>query len=217
MMGHLAVDMRAWLFRGLLGLVCVVAWAGLVSAQSDATIVGVEEDWELVITTPDPDTAGPQVICTLSPQGNMSGLYCTLELNHQTVPYFSPGGLQFEMWFGEVMIAERRAPTQCVLSHVGEVICWTQKMELADGMLNFEIVDGSSTTWGSFGGQGYLKAVVPTWRESLNDYGPSVSVQNSGVNYGANRVQSLVLKRVRLITADGEVLEDTTPRTVHQQ
>ena len=217
MMGHLAVDVRAWLLRGLLALLCVVAWAGIVSADSGPTIVAVEEDWELVIATPDPDTTGPQIICTLSPQGNMSGLYGTLELNHQTVPDFSPGGLQFEVWHGEIMITERRAPTQNVLAHPGEVIRWTQKMELADGLLNFEIVDGSSTTWGSFGGQGYLKAVVPTWLQSLNGYSPSVSVQNSGINYASNRVQSLVLKRVRLITAEGEVLEDTTPRPVHQQ
>jgi hypothetical protein len=217
MMGHLAVDMRAWLLRGLLALLCVVAWAGIVSADSGSTIVAVEEDWELVIATPDPDTSGPQVICTMSPQANISGLYCTLELNHQTVPDFSPGGLQFEMWNGEALIAERRAPTQAVLAHTGEVIRWTQKMELDEGMLTLEIVDGSSNTWGSFGGQGYLKAVVPTWLESLNGYCPSVSVLNSGINYASNRVQSLVLKRVRLITATGEVLEDTTPRPVHQQ
>ena len=217
MMGRLAVDTRAWVFRGLLALSCVVAWAGIASGESGSTIVAVEEDWELVITTPDPDTSGPQAICTMSPQGNMSGLYCTLELNHQTVPDFAPGGLQFELWFGEALITERRAPTQAVLAHAGEVIRWTQRMQLADGMLTLEIVDGTSTTWGSFGGQGYLKAVVPTWQESLNDYCPAVSVENSGVNYAANRVQSLVLKRVRMITSDGEVLEDATPRPVHQQ
>jgi hypothetical protein len=217
MTGHLAVDTRAWLFRGLLGLVCVVSWAGIVSADTVATIVAVEEDWELVIATPDPDTTGPQVICTLSPHCTMTGLYATLELNHQTVPDFYPGGLQFELWNGEALVTERRAPTQAVLSHADEVIRWTQKMELADGMLNFEIVDGSSTTWGSFGGQGYLKAAVASNLESLNGYNPAVSVENSGVSYAANRVQSLVLKRVRLITADGEVLEDTTPRVVHQQ
>ena len=217
MMGRFAVDARAWGFRGLLALCCVVAWAGIAAGDSDATIVAVEEDWELVIATPDPDTSGPQAICTMSPQGNMWGLYCTLELNHQTVPDFSPGGLQFELWWGETLITERRAPTQAVLSQAGEVIRWTQKIELAEGMLNMEIVNGSSTTWGSFGGQGYLKAVVPVYLQSLSGYDPAVSVQNSGINYAANRVQSLVLKRVRLITADGTVLEDDTLRPVHQQ
>ncbi len=51
----------------------------------------------------------------------------------------------------------------------------------------------------------------------LNGYTPTVSVENSGIAYAANRVQSLVLKRVRLFVSTGEVLEDTAPRTVHSQ
>jgi hypothetical protein len=203
--------------RWLLGLLCVLLCVSVVSAQEGTEIVTVEEDWELVLGTPEPDLAAPQLVCTMSPMGDMRGLYCTLEVNHQTVPYFTPGGLQFQVWSGESLVTERRAPTQSILSHPSEVVRWTQKMHLADGTLHLEIVDGSSTTWGSFGGQGYLKADVPTTLANLNNYNPAVSVENSGISYAANRVQSLVLKRVRVTTSQGEVLEDSTPRTVHQQ
>ncbi|HUT94737.1 MAG TPA: hypothetical protein VMY37_35095 [Thermoguttaceae bacterium] len=200
-----------------MGLACVLVWAGIASAETVPTIVGVEEDWELVLATPDPDSAGPQVICAMSPFANVESLHCTLELNHRTVPVFAPGGLQFEVWNGEQLVTERRAPTQSILSQPGEVICWTQKMELSDGTLHMEVVEGSSTTWGSFGGLGYLKADVSTTLENLNSYHPSVSVENSGISYAANRVQSLVLKRVRVTTSEGEVLEDSTARPVYQQ
>ena len=205
MLSHPAIGARAWLLRGLLSLVCVLLWAGIASAEWDHTIVRVEEDWELVIATPDPESTGPQVICTTSPQSWVGGLYCALELNHQTVPDFAPGGLQFQLWNGEALLVDRRAPMQGVLAHPGEVIRWTQTMELNDGILTVEVIDGSSTTWGSFGGQGYLKASVCTSLESLNGYRPSASVTNSGIGYAANRVQSFILKRVRVTTASGEV------------
>ncbi len=214
---HLATGARAGGIRFLLGLGCVLVWAATVSAESLPTIVAVEEDWELVLATPDPDSAGPQVISTMSPSANVDSLHCTLELNHRTVPEFAPGGLQFEVWYGEQLVTERRAPTQSILSQPGEVICWTQRMELSDGVLHMEIVEGSSTTWGSFGGQGYLKTDVPTELDNLNSYHPTVSVENSGIPYAANRVESLVLKRVRVTTSEGEVLEDSTARPVHQQ
>lgn len=196
-------------------MACVLVWASAAPAEEIPTVVGVEEDWELVLATPDPDSAGPQVICMISPLGSVESLYCTLELNHRTIPAFGPGGMQFEIWHGEELLYERCAPVQTVLSQPGEVICWTHKMTLSDGNLLFEIVDGSSATWGAFGGQGYLKGQVPTTLADLNGYHPAVSVENSGVSYAANRVQSLVLKGVRVVTSTGEVLEDTTERPVY--
>jgi hypothetical protein len=216
MTSHLGTGTRFWAVRWLLGLLCVLLWATAATAE-EPEIVGVEEDWELVLATPDPDSTAPQIICSMSPFANVQSLHCTLELNHQTVPYFTPGGLQFEVWNGEALVTERRAPTQSVLCQAGEVIRWTQKMQLSEGVLSFEITDGSSTTWGSFGGQGYLKAEVPVAMANLNNYSPTVSVENSGISYAANRVQSLVLQRVRVITSEGEVLEDATPRPVHEQ
>jgi len=102
-----------------------------------------------------------------------------------------------------------------VFAHAGEMVRWTQSLEIVDGALVMEITDGSSTTWGSFGGQGYLKATVDITLADLNAYDPSVSVANSGVGYAGNRVESLVLRRVRMTTSAGDVLEDDTARSVH--
>ena len=85
----------------------------------------------------------------------------------------------------------------------GERVTWTQTMTLTRGgeaiVLTFEIINGQSTSWGRFGGQGYLRSSVATELQSLNGYNPRLSVLNSSVGYAANRVQSLAIREVRLV------------------
>ena len=171
----------------------------------------------MVVGTPDSGSVAPQVVSVISPVGNVGSVYATFEVNHQSLPEFIPGGLQLQTWHDELPEASRKYPNGTVMGTSGETVCWTQCMQLGDGSLTFEIIDGDSTTWGTFGGQGYLKATEDSTLTSLNGYNPEVSVNNSGINYAANRVQSLVLRRVRLVTSTGEVLEDDTVRTVYQQ
>jgi hypothetical protein len=57
-------DERRWRERvaGLvLSWMAVVNFAGVVGAQEQATVVRVEEDWELVVSEPKPDAIAPQV------------------------------------------------------------------------------------------------------------------------------------------------------------
>lgn len=216
MTGHLATVARSRLFRCCLVFLVGVAWAGIATAQTLPTVVRVEEEWELVVATPDPNSDAPQITCVMSPVGNAASFHAAFEINYQSLPSFTPGGLQLQVWNGEWPVSQRKFPNESVLATAGETICWTQSLEIVEGNLVMEIIDGSSTTWGSFGGQGYLKATVNTTLADINAYDPAVSIAHSGVSYAANRVQSLVLKSVRLTTSTGEVLvQDDYPRTVH--
>lgn len=179
------------------------------------SIVRVEEDWELVVAAPDHYTDAPQLTCTISPLGNTEAIHATFDLNHQSQPEFVPGGLQLQLWDGEVPLNYHGYPNPAVLRQDGETVRWTQRMELAGGQLTFEIVNGNSSTWGNFGGEGYLKTMISTSLADLNGYRPSVSVNNSGVGYAGNRVQLLELKTVRLYTAAGDVFTVNTLRTVY--
>ncbi len=216
-MNRFGTSTRYWPFRWLLVTALLLGCTGVGWAQSGATVVRVEEDWELVVGTPDSETDAPQVSCAISPLGNLDSWHAALELNQQSLPTFTAGGVQLQVWQGEVPLSDRRFPNAAVLAHPGETVCWTQTMQLDEGNLTFEIINGTSTTWGNFGGQGYLKASVATTLSSLGTYSPAVSVENSGVGYAANRVQSLVLKRVRYHMSTGDQIEDTTPRVVHSQ
>ena len=87
-------------------------------------------------------------------------------------------------------------------------------MTVTNGQLKFEVIDGTSTTWGAFGNDGSLSITIPTTLTDLNFYDPEFSVDNSGVGYAAHRVQSLSLNRIRRITSEGHLLEDSHVRTV---
>ncbi len=215
-MSSVAHGLRRWRVRWLLALIVLGLVASAARGQT-ATVVRVEEDWEMVVATPDTATDAPQITCMISPVGAVGGLYAAFELNHRSLPSYQPGGLQLQIWNGETSILQRTAPTSSLLNTPGETVAWTQAMSLSGGNLVFEVLHGRSTTWGYFGGVGYLQAVIPSPVTDLRGYRPEVSVQNSSVGFAGNRVQSLVLKRVRYFTSDGHVWTDDTPRIVHEQ
>lgn len=180
-------------------------------------ITRVEEDWRIEIGTLSPDEHAPQIITVMSPLGHLDGPYIVFEINHATYPDFAAGGMQLQKWFHDIRFGYRSFPNNRRLSTPGEVIEFTTRMELVDGDLIFEIRDGSSQTWQSFGGEGHLKARfhrLPITR--LNSYRPDVSTENSRVGFASHRVKQLVLKEVRYYSSDSLNARDTTPRVVHQ-
>ena len=77
------------------------------------------------------------------------------------------------------------------------------------------MLNGRSSTWGSFGHDNIARLSVATTLTDLNSYSPNVSSANSGVTFAANRVNSLVLKAVRGYSASGDLIaEDTNPVVV---
>ncbi len=177
-------------------------------------VVRVEEQWELRIASPEPGSDAPQATCVMSPNGDIGGLHAVFEINQRTQPCFSPGGLQLQVWSGDTPWAHVEVGANEALAYPNETVSWTQVMEISGGMLRFSVYGGQSTTWGSFGGSD-LTIEVPTDLANLNLYDPLVSIHHSAVGYAANRVKSLSLKRVRIVSATGESAEDATVRVVH--
>jgi hypothetical protein len=212
---NVLLTLNAIIFVALL----IIFNGGVCLAQGDppAQIVRVEEDWKMILDQPEPGIVAPQVTCVISPIGNVNSLYAAFTLNHQGMPEFSPGGMQMQVWNNETSITNRNYPNNAILSLNNETVTWTQTMELKDGMLTFEVINGSSDTWGAFGSQGYLKAIVNTTLQDLNSYSPDISVAKSDIGFASNRVRSLVLEKVRYITSTGAVIEDNTDRIVHYQ
>lgn len=188
-----------------------------VKAEVVGSVKKVEEDWELVLNEPSPENAAPQVTCLISPVNHADGVYAALELNHGTLPEYSPGGLQLQAWSGDAWLTVRDY-ANTTLQNSGEVVTWTQRMTLNGGQLVFHVANGNSTTWGAFGSGGNIKLSLNSSLTDLNLYSPNVSQSQSGIGFGSQRVQSLVLKKVRYYDGSNNLLlEDTTPRVVHQQ
>ena len=203
----------AVVFGAILGLLLLPA---ALKAQT-SNVKKVEEDWELVLNEPSPDRAAPQVTCSISPVNHFDGVYAALELNHGTLPGYTPGGLQLQVWNGESWLTVRDYDNT-TLQHTAEVVTWTRRMSLADGKLTFNVANGNSTSWGAFGSGGNIKLSLITTLSNLDLYSPDLSASHSGIGFGSQRVQSLKLKKVRYYDGSGNLLsEDTTPRVVHQQ
>ena len=99
----------------------------------------------------------------------------------------------------------------------GERIQWTQSMELAaNGTLTFQITQGHSTTWGTFGQGNSLQVTTTTNLTNLNGYTPDTSVAEAGVEFGAHRVRRLVLNKVRVRTRQHQTVEHAEERVVWQ-
>jgi hypothetical protein len=188
--------------------------SALAGDDEPGAIVQVEEDWELVIDEPDTDTLGPQATCVFSPLGNADVLYAALDLNHRSQPEFASGGLQLQVWVDDEPLATAESSNQIKLHHNNETVTWTHRIHLRDGQLTFSVVNGHSQSWGEFG-DGELSLDFATSLGSLNQYNPQVSVSNSGIGFAGNRVISLKLKKVRVFTATGDVVETSPNYVVH--
>jgi hypothetical protein len=172
-------------------------------------VISVEEHWELKLGNPDADRSAPQTTMVVSPSGNVDGVHFLFTLNHATVPQYEPGGMQVQLWDGEQLVSSSSSPGGAFI-YESETVRWVQRVSLEDQTLKFQILNGESETWGSFGGDD-LTVSEPTTIASLNGYRPAVSLTESQVNYAENRVVSLTLMKLVWVTEDGQVHELNAP------
>lgn len=186
------------------------------AAADDPLIVRIEEDWRVEVGEPQPDDHAPQIVTVISPVSNLEREHSVFELNHATFPEYTPGGMQLQCWRRDWLSGYGTTPQWQRLNHHDEVITYTSVMKLEGGMLEFQIDNGKSKTWSTFGGNGYLKTRCLCLLASLNDYSPEVSVANSRVAFASHRVRKLVLTEVRYFGLEGLVATDRTSRVVHE-
>lgn len=194
-----------------LGLAWV--WPSYAFPPQSDPVLRVEEDWELVLNDPDGETASPQFATVMSPFSDTDSYYAQTLWNYRETPDFVPGGVQLHSYRGTETL-RRRSVEYRVLSSSAETILWTQSLETDGTTLTYSVFDGTSTTWGTFGRDMNISssAGVP----DLSGYDPSFSAANACVTFGSNRVDSLVLKRVRYYGHDGLLYTDETPREACQ-
>jgi hypothetical protein len=195
-------------------LLASIFGTALICAQSARAesnrVIRVEEHWTLEIGEPDPDVSAPQTTMVMSPTANLNGIHFLFTLNHVGAPDYQPGGMQVQTWDGADLLEESVANEEGSLQGANEVVHWVQRITLNDGTLTFEVRDGESETWNSFGGD-HLTLHAATSLYSLNGYRPAVSLSESQVNYAENRVVSLTLTKLVWETENGQVHEQNAP------
>jgi hypothetical protein len=194
--------------------------ARLAAQTGSPHIVRVEEDWSLCVNQTDSGLAAPQVSTQMA-RAPWAARFCNFRLNSTDLPTFAVGGLQLQAWIGKSNLNVYTSPNSAVMATDNELITWTQYMRVGGNSLYFGIgtvepgVAGSSSqTWGDFSSG--MEIAVPGSLATLDGYDPSYSASNSGVTFGANRVDSLTLVRVRYYYDDGSPpYTDYNPRLVY--
>jgi hypothetical protein len=189
------------------------AFAVASNQQPAAVVVRVEEDWQLIASTPEPLVASPQVSSQMATDPN-AAQFCNLHLNARDIPTYGAGGLQLQSWEGTNTLGSANSNSTAVMNTTNETITWTQylRVDNSSNKVFFGISAASSATWGDFSG---VEIAVPGASSTLANYSVNYSVQNSGVTFGANRVTYLGIQQVRTYYSDGTVSTDSTPRIIY--
>lgn len=186
---------------------------GEAAAQITLAADRVEEDWRLIVATPDVDGVGPQITTSMCPMADRTQApFVAFDLNYREYPSFSAGGYQAQVWSNDQLLQNSSGGKTDQFATANETITWTQQMSLSSGQISYAIVSGNSTTWGSFGQNvnvGFTTSLV-----SLAGYAPSTSVANSGASWQVNNVQELTLVAVRYYAGGVLLSTDSTARTV---
>jgi len=193
----------------------------VLTDEPSSDVIRVEEDWELHIGLPDPDTNGPQIQNTFSVREDLNGDYAVWEINHASLPSYRRGGMQLQLWRYDSIENYRDFEAGSMLSREDETIRYTLSAEIKEGRLRFSVTDGNSESWGSFGNSGEGEnseshsVSQNTTLTSLNSYRTETSLANSGINYASHRVKRFAIREVRYYSSSGLIRRESQERVVH--
>lgn len=182
-------------------------------AAADGPYVRIEQDWELVLNTPDLSFPSPQIVIPMKswPASQKTAYFL---INHHDYPTFQAGGGQIQLWNDGVQLATKsfEGPT---LIRDGEVVTWTQYLERKDGKLKFGLSAVQGEAWGTNTADTLGGPIEMT--DSITQfvaYESSFSTENAVITFGDERVQSLKLVAVRKYKPTGQV-DTEGPRDVY--
>ena len=177
-----------------------------LGCSDEPRVVRIEEDWELEVITPDPLQYSPQISTWMSPKDSLDDEHFGANFNHAQKADYQGGGYQTIAFQGSALMDDRVNRSGVKLSSNGETIKWTQVMAIINQELVFAVKNGTSQSWGDFGGPDSLVRCSSSLN-NLSGYSPNRSVEWSGVGFASNRVALLRLAKVRYFTNQGQVFE----------
>jgi len=208
------MNFRKPLLSACAALVCASLASVSAQSPSNQVITAVEEDWSLVINSPDVTGIGPQVTTCMRPAADDATPFVAFDLNYREYPTFQVGGMQIQVWANNRVVNTSSQGT-AQFQTANETVTWTQRMSISNGTVTYDVDNGQSTTWGKFGqGQGLLELAYTTTLADMSGYNPDTSVAKSGVTWEADRADSLTLVQVRYYSNGQLVSTDTNPRSV---
>lgn len=205
----------SWIRILFIGLVFFHFSAILCADDAERRLIRIEEDWVALIAEPDPSTSSPQILNVISPSQSTTEVFGLIQVNHRDQPAFSDGGLQVQVRRGSGLLGTAQSNRTATLSRSNDSLKYTVAMELTENGIRFELLNGTSRTWGRFA-QTPVTVTVSDETSTLEHYSPEFSTENTCVNLGAHRVELLYLNTTRYTFDNGDVVTDGTDRVLHR-
>lgn len=195
--------------------VALALWTCSVAVSQQPILDRIEEDWELVVGDPDPEIDAPQITTSMIPFSSSPDLHFQVNLNHGLKPDFASGGIQVRVVQDDELLGQIHRRAGQKLAQSSETVRWTTAVQKVTTGYLFGVSTGSSSSWGSYGGNDYYLAIAENAVQgSLESYDYRRSLDNSAVAYAGNRVQWLKLLRVRFYYNNGMATESEIQKVV---
>ena len=167
----------------------------------------VEEDWELVLNTPDISFPAPQIVVTMKP-GTTSSKTAHFLINHHDTPAFQAGGGQIQLWDNGVLRSYKSFAGPTLLIE-GERVTWTQYIERSGGKFHFGLSAVSGEAWGTNTASDLGGPVAFSDSKTIIDlYDSNISRTGAVITFGDERVYSLKLLKVRKFESSSDLIPD---------
>lgn len=190
---------------------------GSEPAGVPAGVIRVEEDWKILVTDPSPATDSPQITVVFGPADPESKTHAVFEVNHSTQPSYLKGGMQLQCWWGEDLVEYRNQHHPSELYVSNETVTFTTATEVRNNKIMMEVIQGKSESFGTFGGEVYLRTTISLSKANLDGFDPEFSLKHSRCGWGKNRVGNLSRTAIRYYDVNGALaFEEKTERILHK-
>lgn len=202
--------------RSLFLVLAVTVFAGGIADAADPPVITrVEEDWRVYVVEPDDESGVPHIANFISPNGSDQSVFGIVELNHGSQPDFTKGGCQVQGWVNDTLSSYAETEDANQLSLKYDRLEYTVSLAVNASQIQIGLSNGKSKSWGRFA-RTPIVTNVPVLNPSLANYNPDISVANTSINHGANRVALMYMMAVRTYSGDTLISEDKTPRVLHR-
>lgn len=206
--------LRYAFLKGLFWCVALLPTLAVSSAYAVGPYDRIEEDWELIVGTPDKVTGSPQIALEMKPEAGsaFTGIFL---INYRDTPDFLIGGVQVQLWENDVCRHEMDYRSNA-LGNVGEKIPFTLYLDRQNGsQLKFGVSKGKCQTWGDLGGGAPLDVMCIDPSTTFTTYDSNNSKLAAQIVAGETRVTSLKLLQVRKYYANKKGFDTETGSTVY--
>ncbi|HEX4591084.1 MAG TPA: hypothetical protein VH120_14195 [Gemmataceae bacterium] len=175
-------------------------------AHAIGPIVTIEQDWTIVLNTPDSTSGFPQIAIPIRGDVTNQDHGALLLINLSDYPSYIQGGLQTQLWdsTGTVCLAHSTSTATGCLSNSGETIRFTVfYVTSGTGIVSMGIKSGRSLDWGDWTKAG----LTIVGAETIASF-PNVNAQDTAdtteILSGSDRIKSMTINAWRTYDAMGK-------------